>query len=92
MNEDEARKFYETYSPGLKLQFDNYYKYTFAYQSEHYPIWVYATFGGDRDDIYRYSVDAKPFDAPAAFDDLLHRFEEVVIKDMRTDARWQSRE
>lgn len=49
-------KIFEKYSD-VQFKFNSYYKYNFTYKGIKNGLDIYATIGGDRDDIYRWEIE-----------------------------------
>lgn len=43
---------------GVKLKFSSYYKYSFSFRGENENYKISISYGGDHNDIYRYTVSA----------------------------------
>ncbi|MFA5151479.1 MAG: hypothetical protein WC554_02850 [Clostridia bacterium] len=90
-NFDEVAKIYESISEKLTLSFTSYYKYSFSFIGQVGDISVYASYGGDSDDIYKFYVESnKPEPAPKTLKELFEEYFYICITDTDKNIEYTS--
>lgn len=78
MDREQAKSFYES-NKRPQLSFTSYYKYCFDFVGENQVMKVFAQFGGDHNDIYRFGVDTEPIILPATLEESEKDYGYIVI-------------
>lgn len=81
---EEAQALYDNNSEGLKISFSSYYKYTFNFFGENEVVHLYASYGADSSDIYRFDVTPDPIDAPKTLAEVMNVYYSGSVEDKST--------
>jgi hypothetical protein len=65
---------------GGQIKFSGYYKYVFSFAGESGGIFVYVSFGGNADDIYREQVNDEPFSLDGDIDKLMEQYCYLTVR------------
>ena len=90
-NFEDVAKIYEGISAKLKLEFSDYYKYSFSFVGEVEDIRIYVSYGGNADDTYRFNVSAlEKISAPKTLQGLFDEYFYISIKDKKNEVEYTS--